>query len=140
MTISRPTPRERRTHCVYGHEYTVENTILRSDGGRRCRTCQNTCRRGVRRPQKWRVVECTGCGDPRKVTDRTGRRILAGDAPTLCLACRANPLIAEAGREWMRPEERLTPKQTWMRLSPRDRKEIGDALASLPIDELKEAA
>ncbi|WP_396897297.1 NUMOD4 motif-containing HNH endonuclease [Mycolicibacterium fortuitum] len=29
----------RRTHCSKGHEFTTENTLSRSDGGRRCRTC-----------------------------------------------------------------------------------------------------
>lgn len=28
-----------KTHCKRGHEFTSENTILRSDGGRQCRTC-----------------------------------------------------------------------------------------------------
>lgn len=28
-----------RTHCNKGHEFTPENTLIRSDGGRRCRTC-----------------------------------------------------------------------------------------------------
>lgn len=33
--------RARQTHCVHGHEFTPENTILRSrpQGGRLCRTC-----------------------------------------------------------------------------------------------------
>ncbi|MCG7596363.1 NUMOD4 motif-containing HNH endonuclease [Mycobacterium sp. PSTR-4-N] len=29
-----------RTHCNNGHEFTPENTYLRPNGGRRCRTCQ----------------------------------------------------------------------------------------------------
>lgn len=28
-----------RTHCVNGHEYTAENTYIRPDGRRRCRSC-----------------------------------------------------------------------------------------------------
>ena len=31
----------RRTHCNNGHEFTPENTAIRSDGGRRCKTCKN---------------------------------------------------------------------------------------------------
>lgn len=30
----------RRTHCNNGHEFTPENTAIRSDGGRRCRECR----------------------------------------------------------------------------------------------------
>jgi hypothetical protein len=29
----------RRTHCDHGHPFTPDNTYLRRDGGRRCRTC-----------------------------------------------------------------------------------------------------
>jgi hypothetical protein len=29
-----------RTHCVYGHEYTPENTYVRPSGHRVCRTCK----------------------------------------------------------------------------------------------------
>jgi hypothetical protein len=29
----------RRTHCVNGHEFTVENTYVKSTGQRQCRTC-----------------------------------------------------------------------------------------------------
>ena len=32
--------RSQVTHCVHGHEYTPENTIVRDDGSRRCRTCR----------------------------------------------------------------------------------------------------
>lgn len=30
---------ELRTHCSHGHEYTPENTHIKPDGSRRCRTC-----------------------------------------------------------------------------------------------------
>jgi hypothetical protein len=30
-----------KTHCHRGHEFTAENTVLRPEGGRRCRTCRN---------------------------------------------------------------------------------------------------
>lgn len=29
----------RKSHCVHGHEFTVENTRLRREGGRSCREC-----------------------------------------------------------------------------------------------------
>lgn len=31
--------RREQTHCVHGHEYTPENTIIRKRGWRKCRTC-----------------------------------------------------------------------------------------------------
>lgn len=30
----------RKKHCKHGHEFTPENTIIRSNGGRKCRQCQ----------------------------------------------------------------------------------------------------
>lgn len=29
------------THCKNGHAFTTENTMIRAEGGRRCRTCHN---------------------------------------------------------------------------------------------------
>lgn len=29
----------RKTHCIYGHEFTSENTYIRTDGSRKCRIC-----------------------------------------------------------------------------------------------------
>lgn len=34
-------PNARKTHCKHGHEFTVDNTIIRKDG-RECRTCKKT--------------------------------------------------------------------------------------------------
>jgi hypothetical protein len=29
------------THCARGHEYTPENTLIRAEGWRNCRTCRD---------------------------------------------------------------------------------------------------
>ena len=34
-------PNGDKTHCRHNHEFTPENTILKSDGARQCRTCKN---------------------------------------------------------------------------------------------------
>lgn len=39
------------THCSRGHEFTPENTLSRSDGKRRCRTCHRE-REAARRKRK----------------------------------------------------------------------------------------
>ena len=31
--------KSRQTHCLHGHEFTPENTMIPKDGRRRCRTC-----------------------------------------------------------------------------------------------------
>ncbi|AZL13817.1 hypothetical protein CXR25_14045 [Brevibacterium aurantiacum] len=33
-------PMASRTHCKWGHEYTIENTYRRPNGARQCRTCR----------------------------------------------------------------------------------------------------
>lgn len=39
-----------KTHCKNNHEFTAENTYIRKDGGRKCRTClyQSNARRRLR--------------------------------------------------------------------------------------------
>ncbi len=48
-----------KTHCPAGHEYSMENTYIRTDGRRYCRTCHQE-RRKSRRP---RII------NPKGVTD-----------------------------------------------------------------------
>jgi hypothetical protein len=41
-----------KTHCIHGHEYTPENTMVQSDTGyRACRACQNARHRAYRAAQ-----------------------------------------------------------------------------------------
>jgi len=39
-------PRELKTHCKHGHPYDEENTRVRTNGGRVCRTCHRDRERG----------------------------------------------------------------------------------------------
>jgi hypothetical protein len=39
----------RKTHCKHGHEFTPENTRIRSDGSQVCRTCHREREREARR-------------------------------------------------------------------------------------------
>jgi hypothetical protein len=43
----------KKTHCVHGHEFTPENTIV-GPNGRRCRTCRRAHDRGRRDAAYWR--------------------------------------------------------------------------------------
>lgn len=45
-----------KTRCNYGHEYTAENTIVRSDGGRRCRACNISYHREYNKMYKKELV------------------------------------------------------------------------------------
>ena len=45
-----------KTHCAHGHEFTPENTYLRTDGSRQCRICINLSMRQWRRRRRDR--EC----------------------------------------------------------------------------------
>jgi len=42
----------RKTHCPHGHEYTEDNIIVGSYGGRVCRTCRRTWEREYNRKQR----------------------------------------------------------------------------------------
>lgn len=37
--ISPTAANSRKTHCVHGHEFTPDNTMVERDGSRRCKTC-----------------------------------------------------------------------------------------------------
>lgn len=45
----------RLNHCKRGHEFTSENTIQKSGGGRQCRTCQYEARRRYERRRRAKV-------------------------------------------------------------------------------------
>ena len=40
----------RKTHCINGHEFTLENTYQKPDGGRQCKTCRRATDRRRRSP------------------------------------------------------------------------------------------
>lgn len=52
--------RAAQTHCIHGHEFTEQNTIIRSNGCRKCRTCWNRIRRERRRRAKLVSVSAGG--------------------------------------------------------------------------------
>jgi len=37
--FSKQAENAKKTHCIHGHEFTEENTYIRTVGGRACRTC-----------------------------------------------------------------------------------------------------
>lgn len=44
----------RATHCLRGHEFTAENTIIKTNGTRACRECRRAHDRGRRDAAYWR--------------------------------------------------------------------------------------
>lgn len=44
-----PRPGEYKTHCIWGHEYTPENTIRDTRGNRNCRICTLDAQRRYRK-------------------------------------------------------------------------------------------
>lgn len=44
----------RQTSCIHGHMFTPENTIIRGDGRRKCRTCGNERARRYEKTEKWK--------------------------------------------------------------------------------------
>jgi hypothetical protein len=47
---------QRRTHCASGHEYTPENTIIRTDSGRKCRVCRRAVVRAYKARRRSRLL------------------------------------------------------------------------------------
>lgn len=44
--------KKNRIHCKFGHPYSQENTRIRTDGARQCRTCERECLRNNYDPAK----------------------------------------------------------------------------------------
>lgn len=54
--VKRDSGKARQTHCISGHEFTPENTIIKSNGCRQCRECRREYdRRRDRGPDYWRT-------------------------------------------------------------------------------------
>lgn len=91
---ARLSPKARQTYCVNGHEFTPENTIVRSNGTRRCKACQNARSRAYGKKNRARlsVAEralraakkrpCIGCGV---------ESVSHESRSQLCAACRLSP-------------------------------------------------
>lgn len=84
----------RKTHCVRGHEFTIENTARRQNGARRCRECRRTrsapmarCSRGhayegdnvIVDRRGWRV--CRECRNARRRERRAVASEIASSTP-----------------------------------------------------------
>lgn len=131
--------------CIHGHKMTAANTYLKPSGGRECRTCIRSRRA---KPPTPTVLTCPDCGLTRSVTQT--RSWMRRSPVALCHPCATTPLAqqqprvlyvvpgsVEGSEEWMTPEERETPEQTFARLTPEHQR----ALRQLtPIDlQLEEA-
>lgn len=83
------TVRSLRPHCVNGHEYTPENTRLRSNGNRVCRTCDKE--RIRRRRGGIITLECFLCGSTYAITYETMIRNERRGTPLRCRSCVRRP-------------------------------------------------
>jgi hypothetical protein len=70
-----------KTHCIRGHEFTPENTIVRAGGSRNCRECHNEQHRSKRaakalvREGRYVCPECgAGFDRPKGLAAHKGRR------------------------------------------------------------------
>lgn len=55
--------RDLRTHCKHGHEFTPENTYIRSDGSRQCKTCRRATQKRwyTRHHHPWAILAVLSC-------------------------------------------------------------------------------
>jgi hypothetical protein len=53
-----------RTHCIKGHEFTLENTGRKPNGTRFCRTCHREFDKSRRNAEFWRAYRLTRKGKP----------------------------------------------------------------------------
>lgn len=51
---ARDSARKAQTHCIHGHEFTTENTIIHKNGTRHCRECRRAHDRKRRSASYWR--------------------------------------------------------------------------------------
>ena len=59
--------RARMTHCTHGHEFTAENTRIRPNGTRACRTCAREMNRGNVNAAYWRDYRARRTAEGRPV-------------------------------------------------------------------------
>lgn len=76
----------RKTHCVYGHEFTEKNTFLSREGWRRCLACRRAWDRARYKPKGLR----THCKHGHEFTLENTKMIVDGKGSSVrvCLTCR----------------------------------------------------
>ncbi len=52
--MNRDSVKKQQTHCIHGHEFTSENTIIKTNGTRQCRQCFRNYDRKRRDAAWWR--------------------------------------------------------------------------------------
>lgn len=91
-----------KTHCKYGHEYSSENTDIRKNGGRRCRTCHRSAqnkRKELLRNGRARYESLKGAGNNMWAGDKVANKALHAwirrnyASPELCMDCSVKPAL-----------------------------------------------
>ena len=141
MTVIRIDAKPKATHCQRGHEFTPENTYVDPDGWRNCRACRKVRRRVTVE------VTCPDCGSVTRV-----RRAVRPDRTFpqgTCRSCAmkrvaANDLVLPAldakrpEGDWLLPEERLSPRETWAAMTPLERRLLARAFSMFDLSEISE--
>lgn len=94
-----------KTHCVHGHEYTPENSLVNSAGNRYCRTCTKHPRILKTRGRKWTPQRVARLRDLAEagVTRPAAALIMGVHYETLRTACEVHQVTFRRDKPWHSP-------------------------------------
>ena len=84
------------------------------------------------------TVYCPDCRGPREVQERHARRIEAGEYSGRCQSCRYPNAGLRGDVSWLTAEERLSPRETWARMTPLEQRSLRRAFSMFDLTEIHE--